>query len=119
MITRGDICWVDLSGPGEADHRPAGRRPALVVQSDAYNQSKLGTVVVMALTSNLAAAGKPGNVMLVAGETGLPKDSVANVTQVVTLNRFDLEQPPAGHVPLHLMQQVDRGLATALGLTAP
>ena len=69
-----------------------------------------------ALTSNLAAAAKPGNVLLLAAETGLGKDSVADVTRLVTLNRFDLDRPPAGSVPIARMREVDAGLVSVLGL---
>lgn len=116
MNERGDVCWVDLDEQQDGDHRPARRRPVLVVSADAYNRSRLATVVVVALTSNLVAAAKPGNVLLLAAETGLGKDSVANVTQVLTLNRFELDRPPAGRVPIATMRQVDAGLASVLGL---
>lgn len=116
MIQRGDIYWIDLGEPVDGDHRPAKRRPVLVVQSDAYNDSLLATVVVIALTSNLTASAKPGNVLLPQPDTGLPRDSVANVTQVSTVNRHDLPGPRAGQVGAALLQRVDAGLAAVLGL---
>ena len=73
---------------------------------------------MVALTSNLTAAAKPGNVLLLATDTGLGKDSVANVTQLLTLNRFELDRPPAGRVPIARMREVDAGLASVLGLRA-
>lgn len=117
MITRGGIHWVDLGDMAPGDHRPAKRRPVLVIQADAFNASRLLTVVVAAITSNLARAGLPGNVLLPAAESGLPRDSVIAVTEVLTLNRYELEDPAAGRVPPHLMAQVDAGLRLALGLT--
>ncbi|PFG20675.1 type II toxin-antitoxin system PemK/MazF family toxin [Serinibacter salmoneus] len=122
MITRGgihwvdNIHWVDSGDTTPGDHRPAKRRPVLVIQADAFNASRLPTVVVVAITSNLARAGLPGNVLLPAAESGLPRDSVIAVTEAVTLNRYELEDPAAGRMPPHLMTQVDAGLGLALGL---
>ncbi|MDR1187124.1 MAG: type II toxin-antitoxin system PemK/MazF family toxin [Bifidobacteriaceae bacterium] len=119
VIERGDIFWADLGSlpnPDVTDHRPAKRRPVLVIQSDAYNRSRLGTVVVASITSNLAAASQPGNILLPQIETGLSRDSVVNITQLSTLNRFELELPRAGQVPVFTMAQVDQGLRALLGL---
>lgn len=88
MIAQGDIWWADLGDPVGSE--PGYRRPVVVVQGDAFNRSTLGTVVAVSLTSNLQWADAPGNVLLRAKETGLPKDSVANVTQLVTLDRGTL-----------------------------
>jgi mRNA interferase MazF len=113
VIARGDLHWADLA---EADgSRPAKRRPVLVVQSIAYNASRLATVVAAVVTSNTALATMPGNVFLPAAATGLPRDSVVNVTAIVTLNKDDLGRP-AGRVPDGLMQEVDRGLRQVLAL---
>jgi mRNA interferase MazF len=113
VIRRGDIHWVDL---GESDgSRPAKHRPVLVVQSRPYNASRLATVVAVVVTSNTNLAAMPGNVFLPAVATGLPRDSVANVTALVTLNKDDLDRP-AGRVPDALMPEVDRGLRAVLGL---
>jgi mRNA interferase MazF len=116
VTERGDVYWADLGDPGEPSHRPAKLRPVLVVQSDPYNRSRLATVVVVSLTSNLAAAEKPGNVFLTQASSGLPKDSVANVTQVATLNRLDLVPERLGNLPLAMLRQVDAGLRLVLGL---
>jgi mRNA interferase MazF len=70
----------------------------------------------MALTTNLAAAAMPGNVLLPASATGLSRDSVANVTQISTLNRYELLEPPAGSVPTLSMQLIGKGIGLALGL---
>lgn len=116
VIQRGDIYWVDLGEPVDGDHRPARRRPAIVVQADTYNSSRLATVVVVSLTSNLSAAAKPGNVLLPAAGSGLHRDSVVNVTQLSTMNRYDLLQPRIGQVSSALLREVDAGLAAVLDL---
>lgn len=113
MIERGGVHWVDL---GRAvGSRPAKRRPVLVVQADPYNLSRLATVLVVALTSNTALATMPGNVFLPTTATALPRDSVANVTGLVTLNKDDLRDR-VGMVPEALMHDVDRGLRRVLDL---
>ena len=113
MIGRGSICWADL---GEAHgSKPAKRRPVLVIQSDPFNASRLRTTVAAVITTNTALAAMPGNVFLPAAASGLPKDSVVNVTALVTLGKADLESP-AGHLPSSLMHDVDRGLRRVLGL---
>ncbi len=113
MTERGDIRWADL-GPAVGS-RPAKRRPVLVVSGDEYNRSRLATVLVVVISSNTNLAAMPGNVFLPAGITGLPKDSVVNVTAVVTVNKVDLTER-AGTAPLALMREVDRGLGRVLGL---
>ena len=85
VISQGDIWWADLPYPTGSG--PGFRRPVVVVQGDALNRSRIGTVVCVPLTSNLKWAKAPGNVMLSARLTGLPKDSVANVSQVVALDK--------------------------------
>ena len=85
MISQGDVWWADLGAPeGSA---PGFRRPVVVVQGDSFNRSRIGTIVCVPLTSNLRWADAPGNVVLPARATGLSKDSVANVSQLVTLDR--------------------------------
>jgi mRNA interferase MazF len=89
-VRQGEVYWVELGDPrGSA---PGYRHPHVVIQNDVFNRSRLGTVVVCALTSNLARAASPGNVLLKKGEANLPKDSVANVTQLVTVDRADLAE---------------------------
>lgn len=114
MVTeRGCVCWADL---GRAvGSRPAKRRPILVIQADSYNESRLATVLVAVITSNTALAAMPGNVFLPASATGLPRDSVVNVTAVVTLNKSDLSDH-VGRVPDALLHEVDRGLRRVLDL---
>lgn len=113
VIERGSVYWADL-GPAIGS-RPAKRRPVLVVQANSYNASRLATVLVTVITSNTALATMPGNTFLPAAATGLPRDSVAKVTAVVTLNKADLTDP-VGHVPDSLLYEVDRGLRRILEL---
>lgn len=85
VISQGDIWWADLAEPGGSE---AGyRRPVVVIQGDAFNRSSIGTVVSVPLTSNLRWADAPGNVRLSARTSGLPRESVANVSQVVAIDR--------------------------------
>lgn len=85
MISQSEVWWAELGWPGGSE--PGFRRPVVVVQGDALNRSRIATVVCVPLTSNLAWADAPGNLLLSAGTTGLPKDSVANVSQIVTLDK--------------------------------
>ena len=113
MIDRGGIYWADLGAP--LGSRPAKRRPVIVVSADTYNASRLATVVALVVTSNTDLAALPGNVFLPAAGTGLPRDSVVNLTAAVTLNKTDLAER-AGSAPLALMREVDRGLRRSLDL---
>lgn len=85
VISQGEIWWADLPSPSGSG--PGFRRPVVVVQGDPINRSRIATAVCVPLTSNLKWADAPGNVLLEARATGLPKDSVANVSQIVTLDR--------------------------------
>lgn len=89
VISQGDVCWAELPPPTGSG--PGFRRPVVVVQGDALNRSRLATVVCIPLTSNLGWADAPGNVLLAARMTGLPRDSVANVSQVIALDRTLLD----------------------------
>jgi mRNA interferase MazF len=113
VISRAEIYWADLGAP--TGSRPAKRRPVLVVQSDPYNASRLATVLATVITSNTALASLPGNVFLPATATGLTRDSVVNVTAIVTLNKTDLTDR-VGNLPPSLMHEVDRGLRRVLDL---
>jgi mRNA interferase MazF len=113
VIRRGDIRWADLGEPHGS--RPAKRRPVLVIQSDLYNASRLNTALAAVITSNTALAEMPGNVFVPAAATGLPKDSVVNITALVTLDKADIGDA-TGQLPASLMLQVDRGLRRVLGL---
>ncbi|MDA8282901.1 MAG: type II toxin-antitoxin system PemK/MazF family toxin [Actinomycetota bacterium] len=113
VIQRGEIHWAEL-GAAQGS-RPAKRRPILVIQSDPYNASRLGTVLAAVVTSNTALATMPGNVFLPAAASGLPRDSVVNVTALVTLDKTDLTDR-VGAVPASLMSEVKRGLRRVLAL---
>ena len=113
MIQRGSICWADLGVPRGS--RPAKRRPVLVIQADPYNASRLSTTLAAVITSNTSLAAMPGNVFVPATSSGLPKDSVVNVTALVTLDKTDLDDE-IGQLPPTLMSDVDRGVRRILGL---
>ena len=90
MIAQGEVWWADLPEPSGSE--PGFRRPVVIVQGDAFNRSRIETVVCVPLTSNLRWAEAPGNVLLEAKLTGLPKDSVGNVSQLVTLDKSSLTE---------------------------
>jgi mRNA interferase MazF len=104
-IRRGDIFWADLGG----------RRPVVVVQAQPYNDSRLPTVLAAVITSNTTFATMPGSVFLPATVSGLPDDAVVNITELVTLNKADLEEP-IGAAPADEMSAVDAGLRRVLGI---
>ena len=112
MVKRGEIWWAELPVP--ESFGPGYRRPVLIVQSDAFNRSRLRTVLALAVTSNLKLAEAPGNVPLAKRGTGLRRRSVINVSQVVTLDeRFLTER--AGRVSDAVLGQVEDGLRLILG----
>lgn len=113
VIRRGEIHWADLGSAHGS--RPAKRRPVLVIQADPYNASRLATVLAAVITSNTALATMPGNAFLPSAAAGLPRDSVLNVTALVTLNKTNLAER-VGHVPSSLMQNIDDGLRQVLAL---
>lgn len=113
VVERGQVWWADLDEPRGSE--PGFRRPLLIVQDDAFNRSRLRTVIVVVLTSNLRLVDAPGNVLIPARAAGLPKDSVANVSQVITLDR-DFLVEPAGKLRGQLMKHVEDGLRLVLGL---
>ena len=113
MIRRGDLWWADLGRPRGSN--PALRRPVLVVQAEAFNQSRISTVVVASLTTNLKLAAAPGNVACRPRGTGLPQPSVVNVSQLSTLDRrFLLDR--IGSLPAPVLREVEDGLKLVLGL---
>ncbi|MEW6363780.1 MAG: type II toxin-antitoxin system PemK/MazF family toxin [Acidobacteriota bacterium] len=113
MIHRGEIWWASLPEP--AGSGPGHRRPVLVVQAESFNRSKIGTVVVVAITTNLKHADAPGNVLLPSAQTDLPSDSVANVSQVLTVDQRFLTEC-VGKLPVRLLQSVEDGLRLVLDL---
>jgi mRNA interferase MazF len=112
-VQRGEIWWASLGRPrGSA---PGYRRPVLVVQADEFNRSRIQTVIVAAITSNLRLAAAPGNVSFKKGATGLDRDSVANVSQLLTLDRSLLTER-VGRLSNSQMSAVEEGLRLVLSL---
>lgn len=112
LIAQGDVWWADLPAP--VGSGPGFRRPVVVVQGDALNRSRIATVVCVPLTGNLRWADAPGNVALSPRMTGLPKDSVANVSQILTLDR-DLFTERVGKVPRARLELLFSGIDIVLG----
>lgn len=113
VVKRGDIWWADLPDPVASE--PGYRRPMVVIQVDEFNRSAIKTVIVMVLTTNLRLAEAPGNVLLTANQTGLPKDSVANVSQVLTIDKTFLTEK-AGRLRKADLQKIEEGLRLTMGL---
>jgi len=113
VVHRREVWWADLDEPSGSE--PGFRRPILVIQADAFNRSRLRTVLGVVLTSNTRLLDAPGNVLLPARSAGLPRDSVVNVTQLVTLDE-DYLTTRSGQIPTRLMARVDAGLKLVLDL---
>jgi mRNA interferase MazF len=112
-VTRGEIWWADLPEPRGSE--PGFRRPVLIIQADSFNRSEIQTTLVAVITGNLWLAELPGNVLLPAKLSGLPKNSVINVSQLLTLDRsFLLEE--VDKIPGRLLAEVDAGLRLVLEL---
>ncbi len=112
-MQRGDIWWADLPDPFGSG--PGFRRPVLIVQSDLFNRSRIGTVLVVPFTSNLRLADAPGNVMVPRSASGLGRDSVANVSQVLALPKDALTERVES-LPRSLQLEVNAGLKLVLAL---
>jgi mRNA interferase MazF len=112
-MKRGEIWWAALSAPMRSE--PGFRRPVLIVQSDAFNDSRIRTVLAVVVTSNLRLASAPGNIELSTTQSRLPKRSVVNVSQIVTLDKSFLGQR-VGQLDNNLMRVVDAGLRLVLSL---
>ena len=112
VIAQGEIWWADLGEP--AGSAPGYRRPVVVVQCNAVNQSRIGTVVCVPLTSQLKWSGAPGNVMLKTGSTGLDKDSVANVSLVVAIDKRRLSER-VGRISARQLDAILVGIDVILG----
>lgn len=112
-MRRGEVRWASMPRPRGSG--PGHRRPVLIVQADAFNRSRIQTVVAVAITSNLELAAAPGNVALSKKATGLPRRSVANVSQVVTLDRSVLGER-LRTLPKQELAAVEAGLRLVLGL---
>ena len=112
-MQRGEIWWATLPDP--IGSGPGYRRPVLVVQSDDFNRSRIATVIVLVITSNVKLAEAPGNVFLPRKSTGLPQDSVANISQVITLDK-ELLTERVGALTPKLLEKVEAGLRLVLVL---
>lgn len=112
-VFRGDIWWADL--PESRGSEPGFRRPIVIIQANSFNQSRIQTVIVAVISSNLRLADAPGNVLLPARASGLPKDSVVNVSQMLTLDRSFLTDS-VGKLTGRLLAEIDAGLRLVLHL---
>jgi mRNA interferase MazF len=110
---RGEIWWADLPRPMGSE--PGYRRPIVILQNDTFTQSSLRTLIVAVITSNTQLADAPGNVFLPSNLSGLPKDSVVNVSQILTLDKAFINDR-VGAIPDYLQEEIDEGLRLALYL---
>jgi mRNA interferase MazF len=114
MVNRGEIWWVDLPEPIKS--QPGFRRPVLIIQSDTFNQSKINTVICAVITSNLRLAEAPGNILLPARASGLAKDSVINVSQIITVDKSFLTEK-IGELNQKLINKLEEGLKLVLAIS--
>ena len=112
VVAQGDVVWADLPPP--VGSGPGYRRPVVVVQGDALNRSRIATVVCVPLTTNMRWADAPGNVLLSSGATGLPQDSVANVSAIVALDRECLTER-VGRLSRARLEALLSGIDVVLG----
>jgi mRNA interferase MazF len=113
VIRRGQIWWVDLGTPRGSS--PGYKRPVAIIQTDTFNETEIGTIVVAVVTSNIKLAEMPGNVFVTARNSGLDRDSVVNVSQIFTIDKSDvLDQ--IGHLGKRDMKEIDDGLRLVLAL---
>jgi mRNA interferase MazF len=112
-MRRGEIRWATLAAPNGSG--PGFRRPILVIQSNEFNDSRISTVICAVITSNLALAQAPGNVLLAKKISGLKKESVANVSQLFTIDRNFLSES-IGRLPSRKLREVDDGIRLALAI---
>ncbi|MCU0566770.1 MAG: type II toxin-antitoxin system PemK/MazF family toxin [Oculatellaceae cyanobacterium Prado106] len=110
---RGEIWWANLPDPVGSE--PGYRRPVLIIQDDVFTQSRISTVIVVIITSNTQLAEAPGNVLLPLGAAGLSRDSVVNVSQIITVDKSFLVER-MGSLPDSFQEEVDEGLRTILVL---
>ena len=113
MIARGEIWWAELPEP--AGSGPGYRRPVIVMQSNQFNRSRINTVVVVVITSNTNLANAPGNVFLPKAHTSLPQDSVANVSQLLTVDKMFLTER-VSTLPTRYIQRIEDGIRLVLAL---
>ena len=107
VIEQGDLYWVDLGVPYGSE--PGYRRPHVVVQNNAFNGSRINTIVLCALTTNIRLANAPGNVLLNKDEGNLPRQSVVNISQIATVDRRELTEK-IGSLPMKRVEQIVAGV---------
>jgi mRNA interferase MazF len=112
-MTRGEIWWADFGLPLGSE--PGFRRPVLILQADSFNRSRIGTVLVVPLTTNLSLEAAPGNVLVGKEDSGLSKDSVAVISQLTAIDRRRLIEI-AGTAPGAVMAEVEAGIKLVLGM---
>ena len=113
MIKRGEIWWASLPTPSASE--PGYKRPLLIVQSNDFNRSKIRKIIAVVITSNLRLAAAPGNVLLPRKSSGLPKESVANVSQLITADKSFLTEK-TGILPLDMLREIEAGIRLVLSL---
>ena len=113
VIKRGEIWWAELPPPNGSG--PGYKRPVLIIQADEFNNSRISTIVAAVITSNLHLAEAPGNVLISTKQSRLPKESVANVTQIITIDKSFLTEK-VHSLPDKIVAQIDDGLRLALRL---
>lgn len=112
-MQRGEIWWASLPDP--VGSMPGYRQPVLVIQSNAFNASAIKTVAILSITSNLLLANAPGNVLITPQQSGLPRDSVINVSQILTVDKTALTER-VGALSARQIEQVEAGLRLVLDL---
>lgn len=112
-MQRGEVWWASLGEPRGSE--PGHRRPVLVLSSNDFNESRIATVVIASMTTNLRLAASPGNVPISRKESGLREDSVVNVSQILTVNKLFLTER-AGTLPARVLARVEDGLRLVLAL---
>ena len=112
-MLRGEIWWAALPTPASSE--PGYRRPILIIQSDSFNRSRIATIIGVAITSNLRLAEAPGNIRLTKRDSGLPKRSVVNVSQLLTIDKSFLTEK-AGQLSAVKMHEVEEGIRLVLSL---
>jgi len=113
VVRRGEIWWASLPVPSGSE--PGYRRPLVIIQSDDFNCSRIQTVIAVVISSNLLLAEAPGNILLSAKSAGLHKDSVVNVSQLITVDKAFLTEK-AGKLTRKQIQQIEEGLRLVLSL---
>ena len=113
VIKRGEIWWAELPKPVRSE--PGYRRPLLIVQANEFNKSKINTIIALAITTNVRLAGAPGNVLLSAKQSTLNKESVINISQIITIDKSFLTEK-VHTISNKIMEAVEEGIKLVLNL---